>query len=182
MAKVTGPLFSMEASGAYAGSLVFGKWKGRPTVRQLVIPSNPNSAGQEAARNRIRVGGAIQHWVNTSLLIATGETETDKARIMAITPGGFAWNGHLVDNLIGAGGLVYDAARAAYAALAAGEKTAWNTAALALSPALGQVFQTVAGGGAGTPLTAGEVWFIYQYGLSQLGLAAAPGAVPPTYA
>lgn len=182
MAKVSGPLFSMEASGAYAGALVFGKWKGRPYVRQLVTPANPHSADQEAARNRMRVTGAIQHWVNTTLLILTGQTETDKARITAITPGGQAWNGYLVDNIIGAGGLMYDAAVAAYAALTAGEKTAWNTAAAALSPALAQVFQTVAGGGAGTPLPAGEVFFIYQYGLNLLGLAAAPSGVPPTYA
>lgn len=182
MAKVSGPLFSMEASGAYAGSLVFGKWKGRPYVRQLVTPANPNSANQETARNRMRVTGAIQKWVNATLFKLSGETLVDKARITAITPGGQAWNGYLVDTIIGAGGLTYTAAEAAYNALTAGNKTAWDTAAAALSPALAQVFQTVAGGTAGTPMAAGEVFFIYQYGLNLLGLAPAPGAVPPTYA
>ena len=51
MAKVSGPLMSMDASGKFGGALVFSKWKGRNVVRQLVIPGNPNSAGQEAARN-----------------------------------------------------------------------------------------------------------------------------------
>jgi hypothetical protein len=182
MAKVSGPLFSMEASGAYAGSMVFGKWKGRQYVRQLVIPANPNSADQETARNRLRVTGAIQKWVNATLLKASGETLTDKARITAATPGGYAWNGYLVDNIIGTGGLTYNAAVVAYAALTAAEKTAWDTAAVALSPALAQVFQTVAGGAAGTPMAAGEVFFIYRYALNLLGLAAAPTGTPPTYA
>ena len=37
---------SMDAAGAFGGTLVFGKWKGRNTVRQLVTPSNPQKAGQ----------------------------------------------------------------------------------------------------------------------------------------
>lgn len=182
MAKVTGALFSMDASGAYAGTIVFAKWKGRQYARQLVIPANPNSADQEEVRNRLRVTGALQKWVNTTTLKASGQTLTDKDRIIAATPGGYAWNGFLVDNCVGKGGLTYDAARTAYAALQAGEKTAWNSAATALSPALASVYQTQAGGTAGTPMTAGESFFIYRYGLAQMGLYSTPGATPPTYA
>lgn len=182
MAKVSGPLFSMDASGAYGGSLVFAKWKGRSYVRQLVIPANPNSADQEEVRNRLRVTGALQKWVNTTSLVESGETLTDKARIIAATPGGYAWNGYLVDNCVGSGGLTYDAARAAYAALTAPQKAAWVSAAEALSPALASVYQTQAGGTAGTPMTAGEAFFIYRYGLSQMGLCDSPTATPPTYA
>ena len=115
-------------------------------------------------------------------LVESGKTLTDKERIIAKTPGGFAWNGYLVENCVGKGGLTYAAAHTAYVALAAGEKTAWNSAAIGLSPALAQVYQTIAGGTAGTPLTAGEVFYIYRYGLSQMGLASAPTATPPTYA
>lgn len=50
MALVTGPLLSLDARGKVAGALVFSNWKGRPTVRQLVSPSNPKSAGQVATR------------------------------------------------------------------------------------------------------------------------------------
>lgn len=182
MAKVSGPLFSMEASGKFGDALVFGKWKGRPTVRQLVTPANPNSQGQEDARNRMRVSGAIQSWVNTTALVANGETLTDKARIQAITPGEYAWNGYLVDTMIGKGFLTYGAAQTAWTALDGTAQTNWDTAAAALSPQLNQVFQTQAGGTATTPMSAGEVWFIYQYGLAQLGLATTPGATPPTYA
>lgn len=182
MAKVSGPLFSMEASGSYGGAITFAKWKGRQYSRQLVIPANPHSADQETARNRLRVTGAIQAWANTTALVLSGQTDTDKVRITAITPGGFAWNGYLVDKAIGAGGLVYTAARAAWTALQAGEKTAWGVAAAALTPAIADVYQTVAGGGAGTAMNKGEVFFIYMYALSQMGLTNTPGATPPTYA
>lgn len=182
MAKVKGPLMSMEASGAYGGTLVFGQRKGSSVVRQLVTPSNPMSAGQEAARNIVRVGGILQRAIRASALIADGETLTDKARLTAAAPSAQTWNSYLVQLITGKGGLTYTAAQAAWTALAAGEKTAWNVAAAALTPVIGETFQTVAGGGAGTPLSGGNAWFVYQYGLSGAGLADVPGAVPPTYA
>ena len=181
MAKVKGPLMSMEASGKFGGALVFGTWKGRPTVRQLVTPTNPQTQGQEDARNRTRVTGALQNWANMTTQKASGKAKTDKELIAMQTPGGQAWNGYLTKTLIGKGGLTFTAAKTAYTALTAPQKTAWNTAAAALHPVIGQVNQTTAGGATTTPLDAGEAWFIYQYGLSLLGLAATPGATPPTY-
>ncbi len=50
MAKTTGPLMSLDASGTVAKTLVFSKWKGRNYVRQWVIPSNPQSLGQTIVR------------------------------------------------------------------------------------------------------------------------------------
>ena len=50
MARVTGPLFSLEASGTIAKTATFAKWKGRQYVRQRVVPSNPRTAGQVAVR------------------------------------------------------------------------------------------------------------------------------------
>ncbi|MCJ7753195.1 MAG: hypothetical protein MUP13_01380 [Thermoanaerobaculales bacterium] len=50
MVKVTGPALSMEASGSLGGVMVFSKWKGRPYVRSLVVPSNPKSGGQVGMR------------------------------------------------------------------------------------------------------------------------------------
>jgi len=182
MAKVTGPLMSMDASGAFGGALVFGKWKGRNTVHQLVTPANPNSAGQELARNRVRVAGAVQHHVNVSTQVKSGKTGTDKARIQAITPAGYAWNGFLTDTLIGSGGLTYTAMDAAYSALTAPQKTAWDTAAAGLDPAYAAVYQTAAGGGASTAKTAGFAFFAHSYALYVMGLDSAPTGTPPTYA
>lgn len=182
MAKVTGALFSMDASGGFAGALVFGKWKGRQTVRQLVTPANPRSQGQEDSRNEIRVSGAGQHFANITTMKGAGRPKTDKELLIADAPPGQAWNGNLVNSIIGKGSVNYNAAKNAYSALTAGDKTAWNSAAASVVPAIPAVNQTTAGGAATTPMTNGEVWFHYQYGLYIAGVAAIPTATPPTYA
>lgn len=43
---VTGPLFSLSASGQLGKSLVYSEWNGRKYVREYVIPNNPNSISQ----------------------------------------------------------------------------------------------------------------------------------------
>lgn len=50
MARVTGPLHSDTASGTFAKSMTFATWKGRPYVRERVIPANPKSAMQTGIR------------------------------------------------------------------------------------------------------------------------------------
>lgn len=54
MAAITGPLHSDDASGKFAGSMVFSKWKGRNYCRQLVTPSNPKSALQTGVRSMMK--------------------------------------------------------------------------------------------------------------------------------
>lgn len=181
MAKATGPLMSIDARGGFAGAMVFSNWKGRPTVRQLVIPANPQSQDQMDARNAVRVTGAAQNWVNFSLMLAPAQLERDKLRIMDITPATFAWNGFLTDRMIGPGSEFMDAGDALYTALTAAEKTAWVNAATALVPAFTSIPQYDAGGVLGTPKTAGNVFFNYIYGLFKMGLSTVPGAVPPVY-
>ena len=55
MAKVTGPLMSMSASGKLADAIVFFTWKGRNVVRQFLKPANPQTADQ--GDTRIAMGG-----------------------------------------------------------------------------------------------------------------------------
>lgn len=173
----------MDARGGFGGTLVFGAWKGRNTVRQLVTPSNPKSANQVEARNRVRLTGAAQKQVNLSTQIKSGQTLTDKQLLQAKAPTGYAWNGYLTDSIIGAGGVTYDAAQAAWDALIAGDKTAWDTAAAARTPAYQAAAQQVAGGASGTALTAGQVYFFEQYGMFAGGIfLSAPTGTPPTYA
>ena len=51
MAKVIGPLMSLDASGTVAKTATFSKWKGRNYVRQRVIPVNRNTTGQQTVRS-----------------------------------------------------------------------------------------------------------------------------------
>lgn len=55
MAKVTGPLFSMSASGKLGDAMVHFGWKGLNVVRQWVIPTNKMSGSQ--GDQRIYIGG-----------------------------------------------------------------------------------------------------------------------------
>lgn len=50
MAKLNAPLFSFEARGKIANSLVYFPWKGINAVRQYVIPTNPRSQAQQDQR------------------------------------------------------------------------------------------------------------------------------------
>lgn len=61
MVKVLGPMFSFEASGTIGNIATFSKWKGRPYVRQRVVPSNPKSALQVSTRAIMRF--LSQAWV-----------------------------------------------------------------------------------------------------------------------
>lgn len=51
MAKVTGPLLSLDASGSIANTMTFSRWKGINYVRQRVIPTYSNTAEQMAVRD-----------------------------------------------------------------------------------------------------------------------------------
>ena len=46
MAKVQGPLLSLEARGKIADAIVFFPWKGRHVVREWLKPANPMSKDQ----------------------------------------------------------------------------------------------------------------------------------------
>lgn len=54
MAKVNAPLFSFNASGKLADSLVYFGWKGLDCVRSYVVPANPKSAGQVTQRGYLQ--------------------------------------------------------------------------------------------------------------------------------
>jgi len=59
MSKITAPLLSFGATGTIADTMVYSKWRGRPYVRRHVIPSNPNTTGQQATRNVFAAASAI---------------------------------------------------------------------------------------------------------------------------
>ena len=92
MAKVQGPLFSMDATGTYGGAITFGKWKGRNVARTRVAPATPRSSGQETSRNRMRLAAALQVWINGNTEIDSGETVTPLVYLKANAPSGQAWN------------------------------------------------------------------------------------------
>lgn len=181
MAKTTGPLFSLTASGTVGRTITYSNWKGRPYVRRRVIPLNPQSADQQEVRNAMRAAASGITWANVTALKTTPPGTTDKIAIAAITPDGFAWNGELLKAIVGTNLDNYQAAIAIYNAFTT-EKAAWVAAAAALTPAMLGAPQVGTGGIPATALTAGACFFVYRYGLYMLSLVAVPNGTPPTYA
>jgi hypothetical protein len=60
MAKVTGPLFSLDARGSIGKSITYSIWKGLNYVRRLVVPENPNTDDQVVVRTIMTDGS--QKW------------------------------------------------------------------------------------------------------------------------
>lgn len=75
MAKVKGPLFSLEASGSIKKTIVYSQWKGRNYVRQHTIPFNPQSEKQVNVRTAM------------TLLVALWLTKDDAVKALYETEG-----------------------------------------------------------------------------------------------
>lgn len=180
MARVTGPLMSMEASGTIGKTLTFANWVGRQYVRRWTRPSNPQTADQMDQRNAFSVIGVGVSQANKCLLVNSSTTKTDEQAFRDKTPSGMRWNGYIQKVLTGSGAAGYKAAKLAWNKLS--NKGSWETAANGLTPPVPSAPQYLEGGATNTAATPGEVLFIMNYGLYLIGASsAAPTVTPPTY-
>ena len=182
MAKVTGPLMSMAASGSIGGTLTFATWVGRAYVRNLVIPSNPQTLIQMAVRNAFSALGKANAWAGRTMLVGDGRFDTDAKLIQAIAPTDQRWNGYVVSVMTQSNSAAYNDAIAAWDALTVDAQDDWNATALDYSPSIQPAPQRGEGGVSLDPLPAGGVLFVFEYALYVLGIRDdVPGAVPPVY-
>lgn len=80
MARVKGPLFSMDARGSVGKAIVFSIWKGVNYVKRHSIPSNPKSAAQVSFRSQMTFLSQI--WAGlTAGNKATWDTRADSLNI-----------------------------------------------------------------------------------------------------
>ena len=117
MARVTGPLMSMEASGTIGKTLTFANWVGRQYVRRWTRPANPQTADQMDQRNAFSVIGVGVSWANKCLQINSTTTKNDEVAFREKTPSGMRWNGYIQKVLAGSGAAGYNAAKAAWGAI-----------------------------------------------------------------
>lgn len=106
MAKVSGPLLSLDARGKIGGAMVFSGWKGTQTVRQLVTPANPRSTDQMTTRTKLAVAGK-----------ATKVTEYNSSFadwLRSVAPNGQSWASYLQKEVLGPNFSNFDAAVTAY--------------------------------------------------------------------
>lgn len=60
MARVSGPLFSMSASGTIGKAVTYGAWKGREWCRVWFKPQNPRTVKQVNLRTAMRL--IVAYW------------------------------------------------------------------------------------------------------------------------
>lgn len=86
MAKVTGPLMSVEATGKFADSIVFDR---RGFARGYTIPSNPRTEDQQATRLAMKAAQTAAKRLNATTRAAL------KERL------GYRWNAVLLAECLG---------------------------------------------------------------------------------
>ena len=99
MAKVDGPLFSLEARGKIADAIVFFPWKGRHVVRQWLKPTNPKSTKQGYLRVALK---AIGKFIAKIQLIKSGDSEDSRIyqQCTSSADAGMNWNAYLGQGLL----------------------------------------------------------------------------------
>lgn len=75
MAKLKAPLMSLGAAGQLGKTLVFFPWKGLNVVREYVVPSNPNTALQQAQRAHVTTLVAAIHAKQAAAVDPLGEAD-----------------------------------------------------------------------------------------------------------
>jgi len=138
MAKVDGPLFSVEARGKVADSIVFFPWKGRHVVRQWLAPTQPHSTKQGYIR---AAANAVGRAVSKIWSKSQGQA-VDSVLYQHLTntvPAGLNWNAWycqgFLKRLQSAGTLItasFTALVVQYSSLATAVLTAFKTNATAL--------------------------------------------------
>lgn len=156
MAKTTGALMSMVASGKFASSIVYDK---RGRARAYVIPANPQSTGQGDVRQKLATAQAVLKGIQASAITA----------IKAVAPVPSQWNSYSVQQVVGSGGANWTADDTTWDALAAGDRTAWDTAfAAVIVPDI--TYKLMA------DVTSGEAGWHVASALYRAGILTATGA------
>lgn len=93
MAKVEGPLFSLEARGKVGNVMVHFPWKGRNVVRKWLKPTNPRDADQQIIRQKMAgFGKCLKAMVTPGSVLANGSAAVVAWK--AKTPAAQIWNAY----------------------------------------------------------------------------------------
>lgn len=95
MAKVDGPLFSLEARGKIGDAMVFFPWKGRHAVRRWLIPTNPRDVDQKIIRQKMAaIGKCVAAITTPGAVLPNGSALVVAWK--AKTPATQIWNAYMV--------------------------------------------------------------------------------------
>ncbi len=173
MAKVTGPLMSLDASGTVGGTATFSKWKGRNYVRLRVTPMNPQTNGQATSRTYL---GALGQGLSAVLTRAKDSLNVGSqfwADGVSFAPAGQSWISFASRTILGTNFGNIAAIVTAYTAVSSTPKGYYDAnAALA-----GLTDFSLPYGTAGT-IHAGAIFYgMYKFAVEQLGYTAPAGGL-----
>ena len=95
MAKVDGPLFSLEAKGKIGDAMVFFPWKGRHAVRRWLKPTNPRDIDQKIMRQKLAgIGKCIGAITTPGATLPNGAAFVVAMKVQ--TPAAQIWNAYTV--------------------------------------------------------------------------------------
>jgi len=99
MAKVSGPLLSIEARGKIAEALVFFPWKGRHLVRQWLKPANPKRDLQGYVRVALKLIGKAIARIQS---ISQGDTPDSYlyTKLTSLAPAAQPWNAYMAKQVL----------------------------------------------------------------------------------
>jgi hypothetical protein len=162
MAKVTGPLFSIEARGKIADAMVHFPWKGLNVVRGWVKPANKQTEDQGDVR--LIVGGLGRSMAHVSLDSLYHADLLDQA----VAPQ--TWNSHYISEMWALNNVDVAAFLAAYTLyLAHTAKAAFD----GMATSMGFTSFDVAYKGTTIIMTGGfQCYLLAQYGVRAGGLGA----------
>ena len=160
MAKVTGPLFSMSASGRLE-SLVYDR---RGFVRKFVPPANPETSAQGNARQRLL---AAQRAVSKA-----GPTMREELRAKFAEMGlpGYRWNAYLIQATIGYNAEAWSDSVSAFDAMLQGDRDNWDGRAATLG-----LYTVEVNYASDSPISAGLAMFAVRRALYGLGFGDTVG-------
>jgi len=99
MAKVDGPLFSLEARGKIGDAMVFFPWKGRHAVRRWLKPTNPRDIDQKIMRQKIcAIGKCVAAITTPTTAMPNGAAIV--VAMKAKTPAAQIWNAYMVKSAL----------------------------------------------------------------------------------
>lgn len=170
MAKVTGPLFSVSASGAVGKSIVFFQLPhcvGKTPVRQWTVPANPQTTDQGDVRLKLQAAGRVARRVQAG--------STLREQIQSVTPTGHIWNSYYVTSMLGRNMANVDTALSQWDGLDPSLQDDWESQATQIPLEASSVAYSDVG-----DISPGQALYIAAYGAYMLGVAAADTA-PETW-
>ena len=179
MAKVTGPLMSLDASGTVGKTATFSKWKGRNYVRLRVTPMNPQTDSQAATRTFL---GALGQALSSVLTKAKDSLHVGSAfwaAAVSFAPAGQSWISFASRTILGTNFGSITAAIAAYTAVSSTPKGYYD----AHAATLGLTDFSLSYGSADPIVAGAQLYAMYKFAVEQLGyVAPAGGLASPTSA